>query len=285
MEYLKGKEHIMADALSRIYNPINIPPTRDTSSPPENRYSVSAQLPFITNHVPILTPYVDIPLPTFISYATMHSQTNYRLTASNSTRRYDEDDGAYREILDINHQQDDRTRALTRQLQQAARAKGQSLATLAGAAGNRLRQATTSAAVVINASTTRVQAQQYRFVIEARKLRKLLSSNVINNKPSLRYRLPTSLQNPIPLTKQLGDDECFPGRPSPLALPSQHRYTTRLMQKLSAEDNCTDEESESGEQDMADDGEEIEMEEWAKGAAQPRSGAEMAEDISRTPPL
>ena len=52
----------------------------------------------------------------------MASQTKNRITAGNSTTRYDEHDPEYRESLDINYQEDDRTSALTSQLQQAARA-------------------------------------------------------------------------------------------------------------------------------------------------------------------
>ena len=56
------------------------------------------------------------------------------------------------------------------------------------------------------------------------------------------------------------------------------------MQELSAEDFSTDAEPASGEQDMADDTEESEMEEWEREAAQSRSVEDMAEDIRRTPP-
>ena len=54
------------------------------------------------------------------------------------------------------------------------------------------------------------------------------------------------------------------------------------MQGLRAEDFSTDEESESGEKDMAEQAEESEMAEWGREGAQPRSGEDVAEDIRRT---
>ena len=57
----------------------------------------------------------------------MPSQTNNRVTADNGTRRYKEDDAEYWELLDLNHHEDNRFRALTSQLQQAARAHRQPL--------------------------------------------------------------------------------------------------------------------------------------------------------------
>ena len=63
-------------------------------------------------------------------------QTNNRMTAGNSTRRYVEDDLQYYIFLDINNQKNDRTRALTSQLQQADRANRQPVATLSAAAVN-----------------------------------------------------------------------------------------------------------------------------------------------------
>ena len=88
------------------------------------------------------------------------------------------------------------------------------------------------------------------------------------------------LPSHIPLN-QLGASETSPGRSSPFAGPSQHRHTTSLMQELSAEDLDTDAEAESGEHDMGDDGEEREMKEWEREAAQSRSGEDMAEDMTR----
>ena len=111
IEHLEGKTNVIADALSRIYNTIKIPPTRDSFSPPDNRHSFTAQLPFITNHLTIPTPYLHIPLPTITSYTTMPFQTNHRITAGNSTRRYDEHDTEYWESRHINHQEHDRSRA------------------------------------------------------------------------------------------------------------------------------------------------------------------------------
>ena len=105
----------------------------------------------------------------------------------------------------------------------------------------------------------------------------------MNNQPSLLNRPPTTRPNHISL-KQLQAIGTSPGRSSPFAGPSQHRLSTSLMQELSAEDCSTDEELVSGEEDMADDGEESEMEEWEREEAQPRSVEDMAEDIRRTPP-
>ena len=59
------------------------------------------------------------------------------------------------------------------------------------------------------------------------------------------------------------------------------------MQELSAADFRTDEEPESREQDMADDGgdgQKQEMEEWGRAGSPPRSTEEITEDIRRTPP-
>ena len=95
IEHLEGKKHVIADALSRIYNHIKIPPTRDSFSPPDNRHSFTAQLPVITNHLTFPTPYLHTPLPTITSYTTLPTQTNNRITAGNSIRRYDEDDPEY----------------------------------------------------------------------------------------------------------------------------------------------------------------------------------------------
>ena len=122
IECLKGKMNTIAHDLTRIYNPIKIPLIRDYFSPTENRLSFTAQLPVITNHLTLPTPYLHIPLPTITSYTTMPSQTNNRITSGNSTRRYDYDGSEYCEFLDINHREDDRTRTLTSQLQQAASA-------------------------------------------------------------------------------------------------------------------------------------------------------------------
>ena len=126
------------------------------------------------------------------------------------------------------------------------------MATLCATAVYRLRQAATSAAVATNATSTRAQGQQQRLVIEEPKPRKLLHSIVINNQPSLRNRPPTPLPNHIPLN-QLGAGETSPCRSLLFAGPSQHRHTTSLIQELSADDLSTDEESESGEEDVADD--------------------------------
>ena len=95
--------------------------------------------------------------------------------------------------------------------------------------------------------------------MEQPKPRKLLHSIVINNQPSLLTRPPTPLPNYIPLN-QLWAGETSPVRSSPFAGPSQHRHNTSLMQELSAEGFSTVEEPESGEEDMADDGEKSEME-------------------------
>ena len=77
IEYLEGKKNIIADALSRIYNSIKIPPTRDSTSSPDNRHSFTAQLPVTTNHLIFPTPYLTIPLPIITSSTTlMPSQTN-----------------------------------------------------------------------------------------------------------------------------------------------------------------------------------------------------------------
>ena len=88
------------------------------------------------------------------------------------------------------------------------------------------------------------------------------------------------MPNHIPLN-QLGAGETSPGSSSPFAVPSHHRYTTRLMQELSPEYFSTDEEPKSEEEDMADDGEESEMEGWETQVAQPKSVEEMVEDIRR----
>ena len=56
------------------------------------------------------------------------------------------------------------------------------------------------------------------------------------------------------------------------------------MQELGAEDFSTEEETESGEEDMADDEEASEMEAWEREEGQPRSVEEMTADIRRTPP-
>ena len=194
------------------------------------------------------------------SCTTMPTRINNRIPAGSRTRKYDEDDLEYSEFLDINHQDNDRTRALTSQLQQADRANRQPLAILSAAAGNKLQQAATPAGVATNATTTRAQAQQQRLVRKESKPRKLLPSNVINNQPSLRNRPPTLLPNHIPLN-QLGAGETSPDRSSTFAGPYHHRHTTSLMQELSTEDFRTDQEPESGQEDMADDGEESEIEE------------------------
>ena len=258
IEHLQDKKDVTGDACSRIYNPIKIPPTRDSFSPPDNRYSYTAQLPVITNHLTLPTPYLHIPLLIITSCTTIPIQTKNRLTAGNSTRRYDEDDSEYRECLDINHQEDDTTRVLTNQLQQAARANRQPFSTLSATAVNGLRQAASSTAVSTNATTTRAQAQQQRCVIEEHKPRKLLHSIVINNQPSLLNRPPTTRPNHIHLN-QLGAGEISTGRSIPFVGPSQHRNTTSLIQELSAVDFNTDEEPESREEDMADDGEASEI--------------------------
>ena len=157
------------------------------------------------------------------------------------------------------------------------------MATLSAAVVNRLRRVANSAAVATNATTTRAQAQQQRLVMEQPKPRKLLHSIVINNQPSLLNRPPTTRPNHIPLN-QLGAGETSSGMCAPFAEPSQHRHTTSLMQDLSAEDLSTYEEPDSGEEDMADHGEESEVEEWERAGGQARSGEDMAEDIRRTPP-
>ena len=90
------------------------------------------------------------------------------------------------------------------------------------------------------------------------------------------------LPNHIPLT-QLGAGETSSGMSSPVAGPFQHRHTTRLMQELSSQDFSSDEELDSGEEDIADDGKESVIEDWQKEGAQPRSGGEIAEGISSTP--
>ena len=169
----------------------------------------------------------------------MPSQTNNRITAGNSTRRYEKDHPEYWEALDINHQEDNRIRALTSQLQQAARANRQPLATLSAAAVNRLRQTAAAVTVATNATTTRAQAQQARLVIKEPQLKKFLHSIVIVNEPSLLNRPPTPMPNHIPLN-QLRAGETSPGRSFPFAGPSQHRHTTSLMQELSAEDFSSD---------------------------------------------
>ena len=95
IEYLEGKKHTIAAALSRIHNPIKIPATRDSFSAPNDRHSSTTQLPVKTNHLTFPTPYVYILLPTITSYTIMPGQTNNRITAGNSTRTYDEDDLEY----------------------------------------------------------------------------------------------------------------------------------------------------------------------------------------------
>ena len=212
----------------------------------------------------------------------MPSQTKNRITVGISTRRYDEGDPECWEFFDIHQQEDDRTRALTSQFQQGARANRQPLSTLSAAVVNRLRQAATSAAVATNATTTKAQAQHQRLVIEEPKPRKLFHCIVIINQPSLLQRPPTPLPNHIPVN-QLEAGETSPGRASRFAGPCQYRHSSSLMQELSGVDFSTDEELESVEKDMADDGEEREMEEWETEVAQSRSGEDMAEDIRRTP--
>ena len=54
---------------------------------------------------------------------------------------------------------------------------------------------------------------------------------------------------------QLGASESYYGRSLPLEGHSQNRHTTSLMQELSAEDFSPDEELDTEEEDMADDGE------------------------------
>ena len=56
------------------------------------------------------------------------------------------------------------------------------------------------------------------------------------------------------------------------------------MRELSTEDFSTAEESESGEEDIVDDGKESEIEDWERKGAQPRLVEDMPEDIRRTPP-
>ena len=198
----------------------------------------------------------------------MPSQTNNSITAGNSTRRYQADDYEYCEVLDIHHPEDNRTRALTRQLHQAARAYRQPLATLSPTAGNSVRQIATEALVATrtNATTTRAQAQQARLVIKEPKPKKFLHSIGINNQPSSHNRPPTTIPPHIPLN-HLWAGETSLGRSFRFAVPSQHRHTTSLLQELSAEDLRTDKEPESREEDMADDAEdeeEQEMEEWER---------------------
>ena len=283
MKHLEANKNLIADALSRMNSHIKIPPTRDSTSPPHNRHSSPAQLPVIRNHLTSPTPYVYMPLPTIISYTTMSSQLKHRIPAGNGSRRYDEDDTEYWELLDIDYQEDDGTRALPNQLQQAARANRQPLPTLSGAAVNRLRHTATPAAVATNATTTRAHTQQHSLVIEELKPRKLLHSLVLHKEASLLNRPPTIRPNHIPLN-QVGADETSAGRSSPFAAPSQYRHATSLMQELSAEDFSSDEKPESGMENMADAGEESEMLEWEREGAEPRSVEEMVQDIRRTPP-
>ena len=190
----------------------------------------------------------------------MPLQTNNRITAGNSTRRYEGDDPEYWDLLDIHHQEDDRTRALTSQLQQAARANRQQLASLSAAA---------AATVATNATSTRAHAQQARLAIEEPKPKKFLHSIVINKLRSCSNRPPTPIANHIPLNLLWASETC-PVRSFPFAGPSQHSDTTSLMQELSAEDLRSDEEPEREEEDMADEGEDGEqkgMEEWGRGGS------------------
>ena len=246
--HLEGKKNVIADALSRIYNPIKMTPTRDSFSPPDNSHGFTAQLPVIINYLTSTTHYLHIPLPTITSYTTMPTHANNRITAGNSNRRYVADDREYFEFLDINLQEVVRTRPLTSQLQHATKANRPPLATFSAAAVNNLKQAATSVAVASNATTTRAQAQQHRLVIEEPKPRKLLRSIVINNQPSLLNRPPTLRPNHIHLN-ELGAGETSADRFAPFAGPSQHRHTTSLMWELSAEDDSTEEDRERGEGD------------------------------------
>ena len=59
---------------------------------------------------------------------------------------------------------------------------------------------------------------------------------------------------------QLGAGESYYGRSFPLEGHSQNRPTTSLMQELSAKDFSPDEELDTEEEDMADDGEDGEEE-------------------------
>ena len=290
--HLEGKKNIIADALSRIYNPIKMPAIRDSTSSPDNRHSSTAQLPVTTNYLIFQPPYLTIPLPIITSsITTIPFHTKNRITTGNSTRRYEEDNLQYWELLGIDYQEEYRTRALTSQHQQAARAYRQPLVTISAAAVYRLRQAATevTVATTTNGSTTRAQAQQARVVIKEPQAKKFLHSIVINKQPSLLNRPPTPMPNHIHLN-QLGAGQTSPGMSFPFAEPCQYRHTTWLMQEVSAEDFSTDEQPESGEEDMADDGEdgeEEEIEKWEREGSPPRSiedMADMAEDISRTPP-
>ena len=113
-EYLESKKHIIADTLSRIYNLIKIPPTRDSTSSADNRHSSTEQLPFTTHHLTFPIRYLTIPLPIITSFTTSISyHNNTRINAGNSSRRYEGDDPEYRELLDINYTEDNRIRALT----------------------------------------------------------------------------------------------------------------------------------------------------------------------------
>ena len=83
IEYLEAMKNIIADAFSRIYNPIKIPPTRDSLSAADNRQSFTVQLPVITNHL-------TFPTPTFIFHyqvsphilPCLHKQTTESLLAT-----------------------------------------------------------------------------------------------------------------------------------------------------------------------------------------------------------
>ena len=159
MDHLEEKNHVIAAALTRIYRPIKIPTTRDFTSPLDNMQSSVAQLPVTINNLTFPTRYLHIPLPTIISHTTMSSKHDNRITAVNRTRTYDESDSESWKLLNITEQWDVRTRPLTSQLQQAATANRQPLATPSAAAVNRPRQEVPSAVVVTNAIATRAQAQ------------------------------------------------------------------------------------------------------------------------------
>ena len=245
--YLKGKKKMIAGTLSRISNNIKIPTTRVSTSSPDNRHNSTAQLPIPTNHLILPTPHLTIPIPVITSStATMPSQTNNRMPAGNSTRRYEEDNPKSCGLLHINHHADDRTRARPSQVQQPARANRQPLAQLSPTTVNRLRQAATEAmvATTTNATTTRAEAQQARLVIEAPNAKKFLHSIGINDQPALLDSAPTPMPNHIPLN-QLGARETAPDRYLLSAGPCQHRHTTSLMRELSAEDFTTDKKTES----------------------------------------
>ena len=113
IEYLAGKKNMKADALHRIYNHIEIPPTRYYTSSPRNKHTCIVQLSVTRYDLAFPTSYLQSPPPTITSYSKMPSRVNNSITGFNSIRMNDNDDPEYWELRNITYQEHDRPRLMT----------------------------------------------------------------------------------------------------------------------------------------------------------------------------